>query len=196
MRALPLAALALTLAALTTPARADLTGKPADRPTIADFALDTLDGGRVKLADFAGRPVVISFWATWCKPCKQELPFLDAFARQYADRGLAVIAINTDGPRTLAEVSRFVRQKDLKIPQLLDKEGAVLARLNPRGVMPFSLYLDRDHRVAATHDSFTPGDEKKIEAAILALLSEGNVPPAAVPAAVPGTAPAVPAPAP
>lgn len=178
-------ALALTLTAvalLVAPARADLTGKPADRPQVASFGLDTLTGERVSLADFAGRPVVISFWATWCKPCKQELPFLDAFARKYKEQGLVVLAINTDGPRTLPEVRRFVKQKDLTIPQLLDKEGAVLARLNPRGVMPFSLYLDREHRVAATHDRFSPGDEARIEAAIIALLAEGNAQPAAIPA--------------
>lgn len=186
MRALPLAALALAL--LAAPAHADLTGKPADRPQIASFGLDTLSGDRVELEDFAGRPVVVSFWATWCKPCKQELPFLDAFARKYKEQGLVVLAINTDGPRTLAEVRRFVKQKDLQIPQLLDKEGAVLARLNPRGVMPFSLYLDRDHRVAATHDRFSPGDEARIEAAIIALLAEGNATPAAIPAA-PAAAP-------
>lgn len=186
------AALTLGLTLGAAPALAETVTPPAERPTIASFGLDTLDGKRVDLADYAGRPVVISFWATWCKPCKQELPFLDGFADKYKGDGLAVLAINTDGPRTRAEVRRFVKRKKLGMPQLMDKDGAVLARLNPRGVMPFSLYLDRDHRVAQTHDSFTPGDEVKIEAAIKALIAEGQ--PAAVPTVEKATPPAVVAP--
>lgn len=142
------------------------------RPTVADFSLETLDGKRVKLSDYEGRVVLVSFWATWCKPCKQELPFLDDFAKKYADEGLAVLAINTDGPRTMSEVRRFVKRKKLTIPQLLDADGAMLQKLNPRGVMPFTLYLDRQHRIAETADKFSPGDEAKIEAVIGKLLAE------------------------
>lgn len=190
MRALALAA--FTLAACTL-AAASASAETAERPQIADFALDTLDGERVKLSDYAGRPVVISFWATWCKPCKQELPFLDDYARKYSGDGLAVLAINTDGPRTRADVRRFVKRKKLQIPQLMDNGGTVLARLNPRGVMPFTLYLDREHRVMASYDSFTPGDETKIEAAIKALVARPAVP--AVPKATPPETTVAPVPA-
>jgi len=144
----------------------------AERPTVSDFSLETLKGKRVKLSDHKGKVVLISFWASWCKPCKQELPFLDKFAEQYGEQGLTVLAINTDDPRTMAEVRRFVKRKKLKIPQLLDKDGAVLAKLNPRGVMPFSLYLDRELRIAESHDSFSAGDEVKIEESIKRLLAE------------------------
>lgn len=145
---------------------------PTDRPAVADFSLETLDGKRVALGDFADKVVLVSFWASWCKPCKQELPFLDDFAKKYADQGLVVLAVNTDGPRTMAEVRRFVKRKKLAIPQLLDKDGSLLQKLNPRGVMPFTLYLDRSHHIAQTADSFTAGDEVKIEAAIQRLLAE------------------------
>lgn len=145
---------------------------PAERPAAADFALDTLDGERVKLSALAGKVVVVSFWASWCKPCKQELPFLDTFAKAYADQGFEVISINTDDARTLPEVRRFVKRKRLKIPVALDKDGSVLSRLNPRGVMPFTLYIDRQGRIAETHDSFTTGDQVRIEASIKRLLAE------------------------
>lgn len=155
---------------------ADEAAKPAaaeaERPAAADFALDTLDGKRVKLSDHKGKVVVVSFWASWCKPCKQELPFLDAFDKQYAEQGFEVISVNTDDARTMPEVRRFVKRKKLKIPVGLDKDGAVLARLNPRGVMPFTLYIDREGRIAETHDSFTSGDEVKVEASIKKLLAE------------------------
>lgn len=172
------AALAFALALLAAPALATDGAEPAaapaatDRPAVADFSLETLAGERVSLKDYAGKVVLVSFWATWCKPCKQELPFLDDFAKKYADQGFAVLAINTDGPRTMAEVRRFVKRKRLKMPQLLDKDGSLLQKLNPRGVMPFTLYLDRSHRIAETADSFSAGDEVKIEAAIQRLLAE------------------------
>lgn len=173
MRRLFFAPLALLAGLLAAPALAETPASPPDeRPAVADFSLETLEGKRVELSDYAGKPVVISFWASWCKPCKQELPFLDAFAKKYADQGLAVLAINTDGPRTMAEVRRFVKRKKLEMPQLLDKDGSVLQRLNPRGVMPFSLYLDRQHRIVESHDSFTAGDEVRIEASIQRLLAE------------------------
>lgn len=162
----------VALLALAVPAVAAEGGDPTARPTVADFSLETLSGKRVKLADYKDKVVLVSFWATWCKPCKQELPFLDAFAKKYADQGFAVLAINTDGPRTMAEVRRFVKRKKLKIPQLLDKDGSLLQTLNPRGVMPFTLYLDRQHRIAETADSFSAGDEVKIEAKIQKLLAE------------------------
>lgn len=169
-----LPSIALLLAALSVGSAqaAEDPKAPAERPAAAEFALETLAGKRVSLSDHEGKVVVISFWASWCKSCMRELPFLDEFAKKYADQGLVVLAINTDDPRTLPEVRRIVKRKRLKIPQLLDKEGAVLAALNPRGVMPFSLYLDRNHGIAETHDSFSSGDEVKIEAAIQRLLAE------------------------
>jgi len=159
----------IAVLALAWPAGAADT---AERPAIADFSLETLDGKRVSLSDYEGKVVLISFWASWCKPCKQELPFLDAFAKKYGEQGFAVLAVNTDGPRSMASVRRFVKRKKLEMPQLLDKSGSLLQRLNPRGVMPFTLYLDRAHRIAETADSFSAGDEVKIEAKIQTLLAE------------------------
>lgn len=182
----------VALLALAWPAGAAEDTAPAERPAVADFSLETLDGKRARLSDYKDKVVLVSFWATWCKPCKQELPFLDAFAAKYAEQGFAVLAINTDGPKTMAAVRRFVKRKKLEIPQLLDKDGSLLQALNPRGVMPFTLYLDREHRIAETADSFSAGDEVKIEAKIKALLAEGSA--AAAPAPAAGSPAAEPAP--
>ena len=59
---------------------------PAERPSVSDFTLTNLEGKRVKLSSLTGKVVLVSFWATWCAPCKQELPFLDTFAARYADK--------------------------------------------------------------------------------------------------------------
>jgi thiol-disulfide isomerase/thioredoxin len=143
-----------------------------DRKAVADFALPTLDGKKLRLSDHKGKVVLVSFWATWCGPCKQELPFLDAFATKYADKGLTVLAINTDAPKSQSDVRRIVKQKDLKLPVLLDTEGAVASKLDPQNAMPFTVYIDRAGRVAHTHEGFQPGDEKDVEARLLALLAE------------------------
>lgn len=154
-------------------ARADATTLPgAERKPAAEFALPTLDGKRVKLADTHGKVVLISFWASWCGPCKQELPILDALAKKYAEQGLVVWSINTDAPKTAADVKRIVAQKGVSLPILMDSEGAVAAKLDPANAMPFTLYLDRAGRVAHTHEGFQPGDEADIEARVQALLAE------------------------
>jgi thiol-disulfide isomerase/thioredoxin len=144
----------------------------ADRKAVADFALPTLDGKKLRLSEQKGKVVLVSFWATWCGPCKQELPFLDAFATKYADKGLVVFAINTDAPKSQSDVRRVVNQKGLKLPVLLDAEGAVASKLDPQNAMPFTVYIDRAGRVAHTHEGFQPGDEKDVEQRLLALLAE------------------------
>jgi len=143
-----------------------------DRKAVADFALPTLDGKKLKLSEQKGKVVLVSFWASWCGPCKQELPFLDTFATKYADKGLVVFAINTDAPKSQSDVRRIVKQKDLKLPVLLDAEGAVASKLNPQNAMPFTVYIDRAGRSAHTHEGFQPGDESDVERRLLALLAE------------------------
>ena len=165
-----LALLACTLLLGTAPALA--AGPAETRPLAADFALPTLDGGKVKLSDLKGRVVLVSFWASWCGPCKQELPFLDDFATKYAEKGLTVLAISIDSPKSQADVRRVVKTRGWKVPVLLDTEGAVAGKLNPQNAMPFSLYLDRAGRVAHTHEGFKPGDERDVEARLVALLAE------------------------
>lgn len=167
----PAAILAVTLLqGLASPgaARADET-----RPPAPDFALTSLDGAKIKLSDARGKVVLISFWASWCGPCKQEMPFLDGFATKYADQGLLVLAISTDAPKTQADVRRVVKQKGWKLPVLLDGEGAASSKLDPQLSMPYTVFIDRAGRIAHTHEGFVPGDEADTEKRLQALLAEG-----------------------
>ncbi len=168
-------ALLLAVGLLWTPTShaAEAPTEPAaERPPVADFGLRTLDGKKVKLSDYAGQVVLISFWATWCAPCKQELIFLDPLLKKYGEQGLVVLAINTDSPKSQAEVRRFVRTRNLQMPVLLDPDGEVVRRLDPRAVMPFSLYVDRAGRRAHEHEGFSPDEPPAIEARVIALLKE------------------------
>ena len=90
------------------------------------------------------------------------------------DNRFVVLAVNTDDSNTIASARKIVRKKKLKMPILLDKQGSLMSELNPRGQLPYSVYIDVKGRIAATHDGFAAGDESKIEKIVLALLKEGK----------------------
>ncbi len=141
---------------------------------VADFSLKNHKNKKVRLSDFAGKVVVINFWATWCKPCKQELPFLNQYYKDLKDEGLVVLSISTDDSRTRAAVRKTVKQKKLVMPVLLDPEGKVTSVLNPRVQMPYTIYVDHLGNEAGHHDGYTPGDEAKMLTMIKALLAARN----------------------
>lgn len=153
------------LLSLALPAAAQEVGSKAP-----NFSLRTLQGKRIQLSDYEGKVVLLSFWATWCAPCKQELPILQRLLDRYGKDGLEVLAINIDDPKTVAEVRRFVADRRLKMPIPLDGDSKVLGRFNPRHSLPFLQAIDREGRRAFQHTGFTSGTEEKLEEQILALL--------------------------
>ncbi|MFO7301987.1 MAG: TlpA disulfide reductase family protein [Acidobacteriota bacterium] len=82
-----------------------------------DFVLESVDGTEVSLADFRGRPLVINFWATWCGPCKQEVPWFVEFAEKYQDQGLTIVGISVDD--TPADIQAFSEQYNVNYPMLV-----------------------------------------------------------------------------
>ncbi|MFT6629484.1 MAG: peroxiredoxin, partial [Flavobacteriales bacterium] len=107
-----------------------------------------------------------------CVPCLQELPHLNGFYEVYQDDGLVVLAITTDGPETQSDVRSLVRRSRWSLEVLSDMDGAVSNVLNPRGTNPFTLYIDRAGRVAASHEGYSLGDEVMAEQYIQTLLAE------------------------
>jgi cytochrome c biogenesis protein CcmG/thiol:disulfide interchange protein DsbE len=82
-----------------------------------DFGLKDMNGQDVRLADFAGRPILMNFWATWCAPCKAEVPWLVEFAEKYKDRGLAVIGISVDDAPE--DIRKFAADYKVNYPLLV-----------------------------------------------------------------------------
>lgn len=146
----------------------------ADEPRskAPDFSLRTVSGERVKLSDHTGKVVLLSFWATWCSPCKQELPVLQGFLEKHGAEGLAVLAVNIDEPKTAVEVRRFVTDKKLTMPVPLDPTAEVLGKFNPKQALPFLAIVDREGRLAFRHTGFGEGAEKQIEEEVVRLLAE------------------------
>ncbi|MED5465127.1 MAG: TlpA disulfide reductase family protein [Myxococcota bacterium] len=142
------------------------------RGSVSDFELKDISGAGVRLSDFRGKAVVVSFWATWCEPCKQELAFLNRYYEELKEQGFEVIAVATDAPETQSRVRTVARQKDWTIKVVLDTAGSVSALLNPRGATPYSIFIDRAGRMVYDHEGYTVGDETGYRVMIEALLAE------------------------
>ena len=120
---------------------------------VPDFVLEDGDGRRVGAADLAGGPVVLNFWATWCPPCRREMPLLDEVAGAYASRGLRVVGI--DLGETREAVRRFTARVDVRYPLWTDAPGvdrdkgsqALFARLGGAG-LPTTWFIAADGRIA------------------------------------------------
>ncbi len=110
-----------------------------------DFAFVTDDGVEYRLSDLRGRPVVLNFWATWCPPCRAEMPALDAAYLEYKDEGLVILAVNQMDNRE--QVERFREAMGLHMPIVLDTQGAVGQAYWVRG-LPTSFFVDAEGQVA------------------------------------------------
>jgi thiol-disulfide isomerase/thioredoxin len=107
-------------------------------------SLDTPDGGRLALASFHGKPLLVNFWATWCPPCIEELPLLEAFYQTHRSRGWQMLGIAIDQP---SAVRRFLERQALAFPVgLAGLEGTGLAKSlgNTAGGLPFTVFFKKD----------------------------------------------------
>jgi cytochrome c biogenesis protein CcmG, thiol:disulfide interchange protein DsbE len=119
--------------------------------TAPPFALKTLAGGRDSLAGYVGHPVLVNFWATWCTPCRDEIPAIVAAYRAQQTAGLVVLAINlTDQEASTRDVRKFVTEFEMPFPVLLDERGKVRRRYALRGV-PTSVFIGKDGVVKAVN---------------------------------------------
>lgn len=151
----------VVLAALATacaPA-ADAAIEVGTRPGFAapDFTLKTLDGGEVSLSEFRGRPAFINFWASWCGPCRAEMPDIVAAYAEHKDGGLQVLAIDLTVEDTLADVQAFVDEFDMTFPVLLDEDGSVSQAYSVFG-LPTSVFVDAAGVIRAVNAGPLTGD--------------------------------------
>lgn len=145
----------------------ECTDRPASGGSAPDFTLDDLDGAEVHLADRLGQDVIlINFWATWCEPCRIEMPHLDRMQQTYRDRGLRIYAISMDGPESVARVRSHVSRYDFSLTVLLDSESTVSQLYNPRRAAPLNVLIDREGTIAWTREGYNPGDEEELESQI------------------------------
>jgi len=136
-----------------------------------NFILENMDGDFVELSQLIGEgPIIISFWATWCKPCKEELKEYNKLYSNYSQYGLQVLAISIDNEKSISKVKPFIRTNGYDFTVLLDPNSEV-ARMYYAQMVPYSLILNNKGDVIYTHLGYKKGDELIVERIITKLLN-------------------------
>lgn len=132
-----------------------------------DFTLRTLNGPNLRLQEQRGRVVMINFWATWCGPCRQEMPHLNSLYQKYKASGFVLLGVNVDDDtRNAAEVAAKL---GVTFPVLLDTDKQVSRRYD-LATMPSTVLIDRDGKVRYVHRGYLAGYEDTYDRQILELL--------------------------
>ena len=164
LRRVTAAAGAATLIAAGASASTGLAGKPAP-----DFALKNAAGQNVRLADLRGDVVMINFWATWCGPCRQEMPLLEQIHAKYEPLGFTLLGVNVEPDSE--EARAWLTKVPVTFPILFDRDNAVSASFGVEA-MPSSVLIDREGRVRHVHRGYKPGDEAQYIDLIRSLVKE------------------------
>ena len=137
-----LVALLLYLGLVTNSSKTTPTGLGPGK-TAPDFKLKTLSGKEVALSDYKGKVVLVNFWASWCPPCREEMPLFKRVYEKYRNKGFEILAVSTD---TSAEpVKKFVKDYRINFPVLLD-DGSVASLYGIQG-LPTSFLVGRDGKI-------------------------------------------------
>ena len=145
----------------------DLTGRKAP-----NFKLINLDGKYVELNKETGTgPILLSFWATWCKPCLEEMAEYNKIYDQYKDKGFTLLAISTDTEKSIAKVKPYIKSKGYYFTVLLDTNNEA-ARKYYAQQMPYTVLIDKNGNIVYSHLGYMKGDEQKVEKLISELLEK------------------------
>jgi peroxiredoxin len=153
------AALAIALPALAGPA-----GAPAPQ-----FTLGARGGRDVSLTQYHGQVVMINFWASWCGPCRQEMPLLESIYKKYHKLGFTLLGVNVEPDSQAAD--EWLKVTPVTFPILYDKESKVSQLYEVAG-MPSTVIIDRSGKLRVLHRGYKPGDENEYLDSIRSLIRE------------------------
>jgi peroxiredoxin len=159
----PIAAIVAALA-LTSPAFAGPTAGPAPA-----FTLASRSGQEVSLAQYKGQVVMINFWASWCGPCRQEMPLLESIYRKYSKMGFTLLGVNVEPDSNAA--NEWLKATPVSFPILYDRDSKV-SKLYDVGGMPSTVLIDRSGKLRVLHRGYKPGDENEYLDSIRSLIRE------------------------
>ncbi len=153
-------------------AKAQPTAKASESaaaPTATDMApaiaASTLEGKPVTLASLRGAPVLLNVWATWCEPCRREIPALMKIARQYKNKGLRVVGLSVDRERSRADIKRFVDRRKVSYTIWHDDKDAASSALGV-GILPATYLIDAAGRIVWRHSGAITADDPRLHAAL------------------------------
>lgn len=142
---------------------------PAVGQKAADFTLRASSGQNIKLSEQRGKVVMINFWATWCAPCREEMPHLNKLHEQYRKAGFVLLGVNVDDKAAAAEA--MARELKIVFPVLFDTDKQVSRRYDV-DAMPSTLLIDRDGKVRYIFRGYRSGTEQRYDAAIRELIKQ------------------------
>jgi len=135
-----------------------------------DFSLSLLEGETKSLGSYKGKVVFLNFWATWCGPCRSEMPSMESVYKKFADKGLEILAVNCAEDR--ATVSSYMKNEGFTFPALLDLDGRVSSNYGVQSI-PTTFLIDRDGMIVMRLVGSIDWDSPKIHTALESLLSNG-----------------------
>ncbi|HYL11459.1 MAG TPA: TlpA disulfide reductase family protein [Terriglobales bacterium] len=144
----------------------DMSGKPAP-----EFALQSLEGATVHLSDFRGKAVLLNFWATWCQPCKIEMPWFEDLQKQYGSQGFQVVGVALDDA-SKEDIAKFTKEMGVNYPILLGKESVGSAYGGVQ-FLPSTFFIDRQGKIVTR--IFGLKSKSEIEEDIKAALGQQRV---------------------
>jgi peroxiredoxin len=159
-----LTGLVFSVFAASSLASSGLAGQPAP-----DFVLKSSTGENLRLSEYRGDVVMINFWATWCGPCRQEMPLLDELYSRYQRVGFNLLGVNIDDDSSRAMT--MINELGVSFPVLFDARKEV-SRLYEVDAMPVTIIVDREGNVRHVHQGYKPGYELKYLDQVRALLRE------------------------
>lgn len=146
-----------------------LAALPAIGQKAPDFTLRANTGKNLKLSELRGQVVMINFWATWCAPCREEMPHLNKLHEQYRKAGFALLGVNVDDKAATAEA--MARELKVVFPVLFDTDKQVSRRYDV-DAMPSTVLIDRDGKVRHIFRGYRTGTEQRYETAIRELIRQ------------------------
>ncbi|MFC1748743.1 TlpA family protein disulfide reductase [Pseudomonadota bacterium] len=134
-----------------------------------DFTLKSRSGENIKLSELRGQVVMLNFWASWCGPCRQEMPILEKLYQRYNQVGFTILGINVEADSN--EALHWLKNMDVTFPILLDTMNKT-SELYSVMAMPTTLLIDRDGNIRYMHKGYIPGVEDEYQQQIRALIKE------------------------
>ena len=137
-----------------------------------DFTLPDMNGKNFQLSqNTEGKLTLLNFWATWCMPCREEMKKLKKIQKKYEDKGLEIVCVSVDDPKTVSKVKSFIKTNRYKYTVLLDTNNEVM-RLYQVTNPPYTFLIDEHGELVYTHSGYRKGDEKILEKHIAEILEK------------------------
>ncbi|ACE86254.1 TlpA family protein disulfide reductase [Cellvibrio japonicus] len=134
-----------------------------------DFTLQSSTGENVRLAEQRGKVVMLNFWASWCGPCRQEMPLLDAMYKRYSAAGFVLYGVNVEEDNT--DAKKLIKELGVDLPVLYDPESKA-SSLYKVDAMPTTVLIDKKGQIRYVNRGYKPGDENKYRDQIRELIKE------------------------